>query len=47
MQIVAISINSSTDQIEFSSSEDVAISGSSRVIEVYIYDLLYRLKNNQ
>lgn len=47
MQIVAISINSSTDQIEFSSSEDVAISGSSKVIEVYIYDLLYRLKNNQ
>jgi hypothetical protein len=47
MQIVAISINSSTDQIEFSSSEEVAISGSSKVIEVYIYDLLYRLKNNQ
>ncbi len=47
MQIVAISINSSTDQIEFSSSEDVAISGSSKVIEVYIYDLLYRLKNNE
>jgi hypothetical protein len=47
LQIVAVSINSSTDQIEFSSSEDFSISGSPKVIEVYIYDLLYRLKNNQ
>jgi hypothetical protein len=47
LQIVTVSVNSSTDQIEFSSSEDFAMYGSPKVIEVYIYDLLYRLKNNQ
>jgi hypothetical protein len=45
-QIVFVTINSTTDQISFTNSEEIGISGTPAVIEAYVYDLLYQLKIN-
>jgi hypothetical protein len=45
-QFDAISLNSASEKIEFSSSENISLAGSTKLIESYLYDLLYRYKKS-
>ncbi len=45
-QIIFVTINSTTDQIKYTKSEEIGIAGTPAVIEAYVYDLLYQLKIN-
>ncbi|MDA7802991.1 M48 family metallopeptidase [Crocinitomix sp.] len=46
-ELVAFSINAASDQIEFVTVDDVNLRAQPRVLEAYIYDVLYQLNHKK
>ncbi len=46
-EMIAFSVNSETDEIEFTTSNDVNLKGNPKIIEAYVYDILYQISNEK